>query len=355
MTQPVCPVQCSDVERRVVLGQVRVAARCRRCTRRSRGWLTSAAGHEEARLHPSSRAPTPAPRGRPAGAAAARRSSAAGRRPVGRVGQRPVGLPAARRLAAAAGAKVCRGHGQLVVGDRQAALGDVEDAGGGAAVVRGVVQHAVDEAVAAQQRRAEVVAVERQRQLAGQAGLVEHQGAAGQLGLLAGIGQVVVEEGLDAVVGGAQPVGQAAAELTLAGEDRAGRAGRRRCPRTPRGGAGPSWARRRLMAAFWVWWARLDCGPRRIGAATGVRERAVWKADPRASTWRTGGCVMCAEGGLEPPCPIRALAPQASASANSATRTSDARPALGRPSCDRERYTLGGPEPKSRTAAGNGR
>src|SRR3954469_13596822 len=35
--------------------------------------------------------------------------------------------------------------------------------------------------------------------------------------------------------------------------------------------------------------------------------------------------VTVSEGGLEPPCPIRALAPQASASANSATRTGDRR------------------------------
>ena len=34
---------------------------------------------------------------------------------------------------------------------------------------------------------------------------------------------------------------------------------------------------------------------------------------------------LVSEGGLEPPCPIRALAPQASASAYSATRTRDAR------------------------------
>ncbi len=44
------------------------------------------------------------------------------------------------------------GHGELVVGDRQAALGDVEHPGGGAAVVGRVVQHAVDQPVAAQQR-----------------------------------------------------------------------------------------------------------------------------------------------------------------------------------------------------------
>src|SRR4029453_10964398 len=35
--------------------------------------------------------------------------------------------------------------------------------------------------------------------------------------------------------------------------------------------------------------------------------------------------VLVSEGGLEPPCPLRALAPQASASAYSATRTRDAR------------------------------
>ena len=35
--------------------------------------------------------------------------------------------------------------------------------------------------------------------------------------------------------------------------------------------------------------------------------------------------INVSEGGLEPPCPLRALAPQASASAYSATRTRDAR------------------------------
>src|SRR5690242_7279593 len=37
------------------------------------------------------------------------------------------------------------------------------------------------------------------------------------------------------------------------------------------------------------------------------------------------GKWVVSEGGLEPPCPLRALAPQASASAYSATRTRDAR------------------------------
>jgi hypothetical protein len=42
----------------------------------------------------------------------------------------------------------------------------------------------------------------------------------GSCGLLAGVGEVVVEEGLDAAVGGAQAVGQAPTELALAGQDR---------------------------------------------------------------------------------------------------------------------------------------
>ena len=117
------------------------------------------------------------------------------------------------------------GHGDLVVGDGQAALGDVEHPGGGAAVVRGVVQHAVDEPVAGQQRGGEAVAVEGQRQLAGQARLIEDERAPGELGQLLDPGQVVVEERLDASVRGAEPVGQAPAQLALSGEDRLGEAG----------------------------------------------------------------------------------------------------------------------------------
>jgi hypothetical protein len=96
----------------------------------------------------------------------------------------------------------------------------VEDPRGGPAIVGRVVQHAVDEPVAAHQRRGEAVAVEGQGQVAGQARLIQVQGAPRKLGALTGIGQVVVEECLDSPVRRAQPVGQPAAELTLAGEDR---------------------------------------------------------------------------------------------------------------------------------------
>ena len=53
---------------------------------------------------------------------------------------------------------------------------------------------------------------------------------------------------------------------------------------------------------------------------TGVSQ-ALSDLEFRPLTWEN----TVSEGGLEPPCPLRALAPQASASAYSATRTRDAR------------------------------
>lgn len=73
------------------------------------------------------------------------------------------------------------GHRDLVVGDGKPALGDVEDPGGRPAVVGRVVQDAVGQAVAAQQRRGEPVSSSRQRQLPGQPGLVQDERAARQV------------------------------------------------------------------------------------------------------------------------------------------------------------------------------
>ena len=53
------------------------------------------------------------------------------------------------------------GHGELVIRHRQAAFDEVEDAGRRAPVARRVVQHAVAQAIAGEQRRLEVVAVRR--------------------------------------------------------------------------------------------------------------------------------------------------------------------------------------------------
>ena len=220
-----------------------------------------------------------------------RRSSetkqAAGVGLVGRVGQHHVGLAAARRRGPSSRAKTALGTAILSSGIGRPPSAMWKTPGGGAAVVRGVVQHAVDEPVAAQQRRAEVVAVEGQRQLAGQARLVEHQGAPGQPRLLAGVGEVVVEEGLDAA-GRRRTAGRTAGgSARAAGRGSAGPAWRRRCPRTPAAGAGPSWASRRLMAAFWVW------GTTRLSSSPNPAP------PPRSGNGPTPGPATCRTGGRE--------------------------------------------------------
>ena len=112
------------------------------------------------------------------------------------------------------------GHGLLVVRDGQAALGDVEDASGGAAVVARVVQDAGEHPVALDVVGGEAGGVHRQGQRAGQARLVQDEGRCGQLRPERGAVEVGVQEGLDAPVRGARAVGQAAGQLALAGQDR---------------------------------------------------------------------------------------------------------------------------------------
>ncbi len=138
---------------------------------------------------------------------------------VGAVGQDLVDLWRLERAGEEA-SECGLGDGDLVVRDRQTALGDVEDPGGGPAVVGRVVEHAVDEPVAREQGRGEAVPVEGERELARQARLVEHEGPSREPGALAGVGEVVVEEGLDPPVGSAEPVGQPPAQLPLSREDR---------------------------------------------------------------------------------------------------------------------------------------
>ena len=74
------------------------------------------------------------------------------------------------------------GHGLLVGRDGQAALGDVEDALGGAPVVRGVVEDAVAHPVGGEGGRDVLVRVGRQGELAGHAVAVEDEGVRGQAG-----------------------------------------------------------------------------------------------------------------------------------------------------------------------------
>ena len=110
--------------------------------------------------------------------------------------------------------------GDLVIGDRQASLGDVEDAGGGAPVVAGVVQDASEHPVALDVVGGEAGGVLRQGQGPRQARLVQDEGGAGQPRGDGRALQVGVEEGLNALVGGTGAVSQPTGELALASQNR---------------------------------------------------------------------------------------------------------------------------------------
>ena len=91
-------------------------------------------------------------------------------------------------------------HSLLIVRNRQATLGDVEDAGGGALVLGRVVQHALPHAIRADDVGMELVPVRRQRQRTRDAVAVEHEGLVRQPHGDARLVQILVEELLDAPV-----------------------------------------------------------------------------------------------------------------------------------------------------------
>ena len=158
------------------------------------------------------------------------------------------------------------------------------------AVVRrslaGLCRTPLTQPVAGQQRRGEAVAVEGQRQLAGQAGLVEHEGAAGQL-RAARRSRRGSRRGSPGSARRRRTAGRpAAGSARAAGRGSAGRAGRPRSPRTPRAAGSPSWARRRLMAAFWVRVTRRFSCFRGEHATHGCTRRLGSCAAPR----RRGAC-----------------------------------------------------------------
>ena len=71
-------------------------------------------------------------------------------------------------------------HAKLIVGNRQAALGDVENTHRRAPVAFGVVQNALFDAVGIDDVGGKILAVHWQREHAGEAGAVERKGACGE-------------------------------------------------------------------------------------------------------------------------------------------------------------------------------
>ncbi len=109
--------------------------------------------------------------------------------------------------------------GLLVVGDWQAALGDVEDALGGAAVGLRVVEDAVVQAGGGEDGALVLVGAGREREGAGEAGAVEDEGGGGQVGHVAVLLERVVEVVLDALIDGAEVLGKDAVLFAAEGDE----------------------------------------------------------------------------------------------------------------------------------------
>ena len=99
------------------------------------------------------------------------------------------------------------GHADFVVGNGQAAFRHVKDALGRAAVAVGIVQHALLDPVGIENAGGEFIAIHRQRQHARHAGTIQRQRAQRQFGHRHVL-QIIVEEGLNPLVGGTKVIGQ---------------------------------------------------------------------------------------------------------------------------------------------------
>jgi hypothetical protein len=111
------------------------------------------------------------------------------------------------------------GDGLLVVGDRQAALGDVEDARSGAAVAAGIVENALADAIGGQDVTLVGVAAGREGEDAGKAGAVDDEGGGGDARCFGVVVEIVVDEILDALVDRAEVAGEGAVLFAAEGEE----------------------------------------------------------------------------------------------------------------------------------------
>ena len=107
----------------------------------------------------------------------------------------------------------------LIVGNRQAAFGDVENAGRGAAVAAGVVEDALVRSVGREDVAVVGVAAGRQGQDAGEVGAVENEGGGRDpRGLRVRI-EVVVQEVLDTLIHRAEMAREGAILFAADGEE----------------------------------------------------------------------------------------------------------------------------------------
>ena len=119
------------------------------------------------------------------------------------------------------------GDGFFVVGDGQAAFGDVEDALGGAAVGFGIVEDAVVEPGGGEDGAFVFVGGGRQGEGAREAGAVEHEGGGGYVGDVAVLFEGGVEEVLDTLVDRAEVFGEDAVFFAAEGHEVFDEAGKR--------------------------------------------------------------------------------------------------------------------------------
>ncbi|MFT3915818.1 MAG: hypothetical protein QM704_17410 [Anaeromyxobacteraceae bacterium] len=268
-----------DVERGVVLGEERVA-------RVAEDGLDEvevrhqAAGGEEAHLHRA--------RGRAVGGRADDRPQEERGPHPGRIGARPgegEGEHAARRVERGVeerGERAAR-HLELVGGDGQPAVGDVEDALRGAPVGGRVVEHALLQPEALEVGRGVVVVPGRQGEHAGEPRPVEREGPARQARHAAGqAAEVGVQEGLDPAIDGRERPAEEPILLELAAQERA-RQLEQRAPGGRRAGRLADRRELELRVADEV------AGSGRGGGEAGLFEHAVSITRGRGPSARTRG------------------------------------------------------------------
>ena len=212
-----------DIEAGVVLGQDRIAGVAEDGLDEIE-IAHQAAGGEEADLHRLLRADA-GDLGADDGAEQQRAEQPGGLRPLGREGQREQLIGRVQGVLEELGEHGER-DGDLVAGNGQPDIGDMERALGGAAVAARIVQDTVAQAVGVEPGVLEVVAAGREGEFAGDAGGTEAEGLAGQkqVGRQPLLAAEVVEELLDAGVGRAAVVAEQAGLLAVVGQQAVGKA-----------------------------------------------------------------------------------------------------------------------------------